>query len=348
MRILPSLTYPTIIIGVCSALAAQPVTSPRGFDTTEGGTSFSHFGGSRRFQQIDQTQAGAPLVINAVAWRRNGGYTSATSVRTFDMQIDMGLCSFGQISQRLDDNYLPGTRTTVVNQMAVSFPDWTAAAPTPAPFDFVVKLPQPHVYIGTAALVIDFSYGNNSSTGSLSIDREFPGSTSVPAGTLLGTGCTATGRSAAFAHSGSLWNAGNMPTAFGMRMRLGATNAPTGPVIGLLDVTNQNYSGLLCSTLYAGPLVTLPFTASATGSVDPVDFGFPYNANFIGATLYSQLAALDAGATPLPLVVSNGRQMTMSGTPLSGHRCSYAWLSLPSTTGAATHFIGGGVVLQLL
>ena len=38
----------------------------------------------------------------------------------------------------------------------------------------------------------------------------------------------------------------------------------------------------------------------------------------------------------------------MTGTAQVGsHRCSYAWYTLPSTTGVATHFIGGGMVMLL-
>ena len=342
---------PVSILLLATALAAQGVTSPRGFNAVEGNTVFSHFTGSRRLQQIDYTQNGAPLVISSLAFRRNGGVASA-SIRTFDFKVDLGRCDFGAYSTKLDSNFIAGTRTTVFNQTAVSFPDWSAPQPTPAPFDFKVVFPAPYVYLGLDALVIDFEHTNNSTTAGLSIDREFNGPTSPPAGALLGTGCIATGNSLAFAHTANAGNYDSVPTtAYGFRLRVSGTNPPAaGGVVCFLDAVNQNLSGLLCSTVYAFPLVTLPLASSGT-AIEDVGLGFTYNPSLIGATVYSQLAAFDAGQTPIPVVVSNGRATSIPGTPSAGvqHRCSYGWYSIPSTTGfaASAHFTGGGIVMLL-
>lgn len=332
-----------------TSLATAQVTSPRGFDSIEGNATFAHWGGSRRFQQIDYTQAGTPMAISSIAWRRNGGSTGTGGPRTFDFQVDMGHADFGVISHVLDANFLSGSRTTVFNQTAVSFPDWNAAIPGPAPFDFQVSLPVPFNYNGVDSLVIDFSYTNNSTTASFTTDREFNGQTTPVAGVSLGTGCVASGNSGAFTHTGYTGNQDNSVTpAYGLRLRLGGANAPaSGGVLALLDPTNLNLSGLLCSTLYPAPNILIPLQTSGT-NVPDVNLQFPYVAGLLGATLYSQLVAPDAGQSPIPVVVSNGRQLTIPTTPVIGaHRCSYGWYTIPSTTGVATQFIGGGMVMQL-
>lgn len=338
-----------VLFSLSVAAAAQGITSPGGMHAVEGNASFIHWGGSRRFQQVDFSNAGSAMLVSSIAWRRNGGSTGSAGTRTFDFQIDLGDSNFGYLSHVLDDNYLPGTRVTVFNQN-VNFPDWSLAIPGPAPFDFGVTLTTPFVYIGLNALVIDFSYTNNSTTGTLATDREFVGPTTPPAGTVLGTGCIATGRTSAFSHTAYMANSDALPTPeYGMRLRLGGSNAPAGnSVLALIDTNNLNLTGLLCSTLYPSPTVTLPLTALSTGSVADVNLQFRWHPSLVGLTLYTQLAAVDVGQAPFPIAVSNGRQTTMSATSTTGsHRCSYGWYSMPSATGTATHFVGGGMVMLL-
>ncbi len=337
------------VLVLAAAASAQGITSPAGMSLVEGSASFIHWGGSRRFQQVDYSNAGQPRAFVSIGWRRNGGSTGSAGTRTFDFQVDMGESNFALLSHLLDDNFIVGTRQTVFNQ-TVNFPDWSLAIPGPAPFDFTVSLPVPFVYLGANALVVEFSYTNNSTSGTLSTDREFNGPTTPPAGTALGTGCVATGRTGAFSHTAYMANADALPTPeYGMRLRLGGSNAPgAGSVLALIDVNNLNLGGVLCSTLYPAPTITLPLTAQASGVVPDVNLQFTYHRSLVGLTLYTQLAGVDPGQTPFPIVLSNGRSTAMGSTPIvNAHRCSYAWYTIPSTTGTATHFIGGGMVMNL-
>ena len=337
-----------IPLALCSVVAAQGVTSPKGLDTTEGNTTFSHFGGTRRLQQLEAEYVGTPIVVQTLAWRRNGGGSSATSVRTFDLTVEMGRTNFAAISHAMDQNYLPGTRTTVFGPTQVNFPDWSVAAPTPAPFDFSVTLATPYVYTGTDALVIDFSYANNSSTGGLTIDRHFTGPTSPTAGTALSTGCIASTQSAAFGHTAFMSNLDSAPTVEnGMRFRFAGTNCPAGPVVLMLDGVNQNLAGVLCTTLHASPVVTITQVVPAGGTMPDLSLGFRHSLGIAGATLYSQLVAIDAAQTPFPVVLSNGRSTTMPVNPFATAvpRSAYIWATLPANT--ATAFIGGGIVMKL-
>jgi hypothetical protein len=335
---------------LCTALAAQGVTSPVGLNAVEGNTVFYHWAGSRRFQQIDDGQTGSPRLISSISWRRNANATGAAGTRTFDLKVDLGRGDFGRVSHLLDENFLPSTRTTVFNQTGVVFPDWSASLPGPTPFDFKITLPTPYAYTGANALVIDFSYLNSSSSSLLQTDRDFVGPTTPPAGTILGTGCTATGRASPFAHTAYMINYGTTPSpSNALRYRLGGSNAPAGGVaVALIDGMDRNITGAFCTTLHTLPIWSIPLSAQANGLVNDVSLGFTYNPAYLGITLYSQLAALDPGLSPIPIALSNARVTTMPASPVTGsHRCSYAWLSLPSTTGNATHFIGGGMVMLL-
>lgn len=333
---------------ICSSVAAQ-VTSPAGYGATEGNATFFHWSGSRRFQQVDQSQAGTPFAISSISWRRDGNTAAATWSRTFDLKIDLGACDFAVVSHLLDNNHLPGSRTTVFNAQ-INFPDWSLATPGPAPFDLTATFTVPYVYLAQNALVIDFEHTNNTSTGTLATDRQFNGATSPTAGTVLGTGCIAGGNTAAFSHTTGSSNLSALPTpAYGLRVRFGGANAPaTGGVLCFIDVADQNLSGILCSTLHAGPLVSLPMTSLPTGQVPDLSLGFSHQNSLIGQVLYSQLVAPDLSQTPLPAVVSNARVTTITSTTFSGaERCAYGWYTIPSTTGIATMFFGGGMVMQL-
>jgi hypothetical protein len=338
-------------LALAPALSAQSVTSPKGVDLIEGSASFLHFGGDRRFQQVDNTHLGSPMVIKSLGWRRNGGSATTAPARTFDFSVDMGRADFGMLNQHLDLNYLPGTRTTVFNQKSVSFPDWSASIPGPAPFDFVVPLSSPYPYIGNAALVIDFVHQNNTVAGSVSLDREFNGPTSGSAGAVVGAGCTATGRTSAFAHTANAFNLGATPyPAHAMRLLLAGTNAPAGAaaVFAFVDSADSNLTGVLCSTLHAFPRIMLILPAQATGIVPGMSVGFGHDASLVGAPLYSQLFALDVGQSPVPAVVSNARRTTIpTSTYAKAHATCYGWYTLASATGTATQFFGGGAAIQL-
>lgn len=338
---------------LCAAVPTQTnFTSPRGLNAIEGNNAFIHWGGSRRFQQVDYTQVGAPFLIQSISWRRNGNSNGAAGTRTMDLQIDLGRADFGALHLYLDDNFLPSTRTTVFNQTGVVFPDWSAALPGPTPFDFKVILAQPYVYTGRDALVIDFTHLSASSNSQLSTDREFNGPITPPSGAKLGTGCVATGRTSAFAHASGFLNFDVLPTPlYGMRYRLGGTNAPAaGQVVVLIDGANANLPGIFCTTLYAVPTWSFPMRSLGTGFVPDVSFGFTNIPSAVGAVLYSQLAVLDPGQRPLPISLSNGQATTIPAVQYStSHRCSYGWHPIPSGTNTAlsAHFTGGGMVMLL-
>jgi hypothetical protein len=342
-------TLPLAVLAIAaSSLCSQSVTSPKGFDTTEGNAVFYHWGGNRRFQQIDASHIGLPRPIRTLAWRRDalGGGSGATA-RTFDLEVKMANKSFAVQSLDMDLN-LAGA-TTVFPKANVNFPDWTQVPPAPpAPFDFVVTLSAPFVYLGIDGLLIDFSHDNASSTTIITMDRDYGGPISG-AGALLGTGCVATGRTAAFGHRLTLENNGPTMPRFGMRLRVNSTNAPsTSPIYFALAASDSNLSlPGLCSNVRALPVFVLPLGFSdAAGLFQDVYLSFAYDISIQGQAVVTQLIGLDSGQPGLPFVVSNGAQATMPSTfPAAANECVYAWTTLPNRTG--TRFYGGGAIIRL-
>ena len=331
---------------VCG-LSAQGVTSPKGYDTTEGNMIFYHWNGTRRFQQIDNTHKGTPFVVKSISFRRDGtgGGANATA-RTFNVSADMGYASWGVASTVMDDNFLAGTKTNVFTYKSVSMPDWTAVPTPPAAFDFTLVYDAMWPYTGTSALVWTVSYDSGPS-GQAQTDRQYvaAGPTSS-AGTALGTGCIATGNASAFGHTMTFSNFG---ASGGMALTGGVTLAPAStPVTLFLDGVNSNLTiPGLCSVLYALPTIQLPLgTSSATGAITQRVYQVPYNAGIQGGTLFTQCMALDVGQPGYPIVVSNGRQTTMPAAPVGGGtECLYQWSTLPTVTGSPTY--GGGIVAFL-
>ena len=335
----------------CSPLLAQAVTSPIGLDTTEGNNAFNHFTGSRRFLSVDNSHSGSPLVIRQLAFRRNGGVTQTSAgPRTFDLTMDLGEANFGELDATYDNNYLPGTRTNVFPQAQVNFPDWNPNLGAPAPFDFTVPLSTPWVYTGVNALVIDFIHQNNSSTGGVSVDRDYAGQISGTAGVALGTGCTVSGAVGTFSHTAFLYNLNGQPTPnWGMRLRVAGTNAaPNSAVLLFVDYQDPNITGVLCADLHALPLILFVLSTNAAGAVTDHYYGFGYDASLVGAQFYTQLATIDPFQPNFPVALSNGRQITMPAGTSGRHNACYGWNTYPNAavTGGLL-FFGGSLVIQL-
>ncbi|MBI5853210.1 MAG: hypothetical protein HZB39_19555 [Planctomycetes bacterium] len=349
-----------IVAAIAAIVPAQTfVTSPRGFDTTEGNAAFNHFSATgRRFHQVDNTHAGQFFVVQSLGFRRDGGANGGgtnNGARTADIEVTMGLADFGFLKRAFDSNYIPGSRQIVYTRKLTNLPSWTGNAGTPAPFDFVMPYDTPFVFSGSPALVIDFTHenlvyvGGVGATGGSSIDRQYVGATTAT-GALLATGCIATGNASAFSQTMRLENNGPALPNYGMRIRVNATAAPASASIILnIDFANANlnFPGL-CTTLNALPTISMGVGSSgATGILPETSISFPHNAGFIGGTLVTQLLALDLGQPIIPIVLSSGRQAAFPADPTTagGQECVYGWLSLPATEG--TLFPGGGIVMQL-
>lgn len=343
MKTLLSRISCTALVAVASAASAATQatsdTMPVGMDKTEGNAVFYHWGAANGRSLTGIGDLSRPRSINQIAFRRNGT-SNAGAARTLDVEV---ILSDGNLNYVVADaDLIHGARKTVVlKATGVKFPDWSANAGSPAPFDFVLKFTKPFVYI-RGDLVWQVRYTNPSQTGLAQMDREWTGPTGTT-GVVAGAGC------GSFTHTLRLENNGSGMAANGMRMRINATGAkPNAPTWLMLDFKASNITVPgLCSKLYALPTVFLPLPATnAAGGLPFVYVGFPYIVGLQGASFTTQLLSLDTSQTGLPFLASNGRTATMPiNTSTTSRTATYMWTSLPTLTG--TCFFGGSVIAEL-
>ncbi len=322
-----------ILVASCltSTLATQ-TTSPAAVPTVEGNHAVElfPFGIDRRFQQLDATHAGNPMLIKSIALRRDGIGPHAAPARLVDVEISLGECNLTLPSSRYDYNYLSSGRVVAFSRKTVQLPDWSQAAGSPAAFDARFVLDQPFSYSGGGGLVIDVTAtncrtapGGVSGVGGMLTDA-FSTLPSVAPATYTGVGCTIAGRSAPFLLAMRMENHGSNFPSHSMRMRNEVWNGPANaPILIHFDVQDPALPvPWLCSTVRALPLHrALLANTDSTGHMPQIVINCPYLPTLIGVRLFVQAATVDPGQAPLaPVVLSNGAAATMpaSSNP-TGH-----------------------------
>lgn len=323
-------------LALLTASVAQGVTSPKGLDSTEG-NAFFFASTNRRYQSIDNTHKGSVLSIKSFHMRRDKSRTSRSGASTVDFTLDMGEADMSVVCSDFDCNYLRGTRKNVFPRMNVSWPDWGAASPTPAPFDFGVTLNAPFLHLGINALVWDLTLQNGTNSGNI-FDRDYTFYTSG-SGTTLGPGCSGFNLNTQMQSNGP--GGGN----YGMRFRAYCTNAPPSTAIGWsLALTDSNLTiPGFCAKVHALPLLVLPLGMSnSTGRVGALYYQTAYSASLNGLTLVSQAFGDNSGS----IALSNGQSATMPTNPATtGHEACYLWKSLTRSTNFV--FYGGSILARL-
>jgi hypothetical protein len=135
----------------------------------------------------------------------------------------------------------------------------------------------------------------------------------IAAQSNFGTGCVATGNSSAMRHNSYLMSWGpNSSTHWD----LGTTNAPANAaIVTVLGLSNPSLTLGACEKLYAQPDITLSAVTNNTGTLFQA-LKFPHKPELIGAKVYSQSAAYDAGKAPLPLALSQGMRVVYPADPV--------------------------------
>ncbi|MEZ5966949.1 MAG: hypothetical protein R3F56_24130 [Planctomycetota bacterium] len=347
---------PFLLLTCClaSAAAAQ-FTSPSGYLTTEGSSNHDYIlfkYTDLTWQQLDETSVGqSPFTIQRISWRRDAvaGLDTTWFARTIDIGVYLADSVLpGAISENYSANYKAPPVNVFVSR-AVSLPDWTnPAVSSPAPWDFVIPLDQPWVYLGVDPFLWELRVTNNASASDYGNDfQSVSGSTGLStSGTVIGTGCVATGQSAAMSLAATFKN-----QYVRFRTAFNVTRAPvTSPAYLFIDSAQSNIMlPGLCGAVYALPTVQVPLGVSdASGTVPEFDLHLPFAASTVGLTLYSQAAAVDIGQAGLPLALSNGRSNTFPNatttpapvTRVYGYRLATGSMRAPSvwTGGIVTRF----------
>lgn len=337
----------TILLTALPLSAQGPITSPFGFDTTEGNSDFATFFTPRRLQQIDATVVGSAGNLQSLAFRRNGTFASTGALaRTATMTVTMGHGNYATLDPIFNNNYLTPP-VTVFTPKTVNIPDWTTLPTTPpAAFDLVASFDVPFAYDGVRALVWDVVVDSLTRSSDMYVDRENRSNTRT-SGTSLGTGCLATGRTSTYSHFLALLSYAPGDPLYSLRIEHSGSNAPANAAVALvMGVVDPDLPVPgLCANARVVPLIDLARTpASASGFLSTQYIDLPLDPAWVGTTIYSQYASPDGGQGGLPLAVSNGRATVLPAPPAQ-MRCAYHFAS--PTTASATVFAGMGVIVQL-
>lgn len=345
------LTLAALFCGA-SLLPAQ-VTSPLGYDSTEGGTTHGYILGNRiglTWQQIDATLRNQVFTANSIAWRRDGAQQAGTDygARTMEMEIFLGESDLTQISTNHAGNYT-NTPTNVLVKKTVNAPDWNPApASTPAPFDFVVPFDSSYIHLGTADFLWEVRVTANSYSGTAFTNYPYDFQYVVPNGsfnaaptpstnTRLGFGCSLNGRNLSL--DASLFNHG-----IKFRLTQDVTNAPPSSAVscfvGLQD-RNATVPGW-CENVRTDTLLNFPLGVSGTnGALSMMIDNIVYDPAFIGLPLYSQAYTANAGS----VLLTNGVEFVAGADPAYpkvGRVYTYDTTTGSTTSGPWT----GGIIAQ--
>jgi len=326
-------------------VAAQGFTSPAGYVNVEGSSNHDYIlfkYDDMRWQQLDQTSVGqAPMAVQRISWRRDGtsGPDPSWFARTMDIEVVLSNSVMpGAISEDFDANY-SGAPTVVFNSKPVNLPDWTQPPlSAPAPFNLNLQLDTQWAYLGLEPFLWEVRTKNNASASDYGNDfQSLSGSTgSSNSGSVVGTGCVATGRTSAMSLTALVKN---QFTRF--RIAYGITNGPSSAItFANIDLAN---AGLtlpgLCGTIVALPTIALPLgTTDAVGALSTSFENLPFAQSLVGRTIYSQALSIDGGLAGLPVALSNGRSNVFPTTPTTpapvtrvyGYRLSSGSMRAPS------------------
>ena len=356
------------LLGASLPLAAQSITttsSPAGYVYQEGGGESRDVLGSEpklRYQQIDSTLQYGVYNRNRISFRRDGRlFTNADyGARAIEIEIVMAEGDISSFGPTFASNY-QGNVTTVVPKTRVQFPDWSqqpTQLPAAASGHLTIPFAQSWSYAGKLAsgndLLWEVRVHSNTQAGK---DYPFDFQTVVEnsvfgqlvptrSGHLdLGRGCSLGARGEAHMDI-DIWN-------FGTKFTLDAHlhTKPSAPVFMMLGFNNANLSlPGYCARIFVNP--ALGGIMFQVGISDPngdmcIDLDpLPYHAALIGRDLYAQTVAPDASQPGVPVILSSGAKMTVSGNP-RGPAVGRSWAYDPAAATAAVGPDTGGIIILL-
>ncbi len=345
MTILRTSAFALPLLLTLPAVAQSTIVSPAGYDVTEGnsGNAFP-FNSTviRRYQQIHSDIGGQARVITKLSFRGDANNnTNYVGTRAIDMEMLMGnSVDWNQAQFTFAQNFTSTPMPVFARRVLNMGPQGQNQQGVPNPFNLDVPLDTPFVYTGTTSLIWELVMHGQVGTGTFNAVDAVTHASSTGATVITGTGCTATGRTAAMTHTAAATDRGGM-LLFQTSISNGPSSAPA-----LLTIGGTNPSLTvpgLCGSLYTDLAATVPMgTTTTTGALSgdaSLNLLFANNV-FTGVTLYTQAIAVDAGRTdPLQISVSNGRSLTfpaVAAGPLV--RASRLYNNSGGTTATAATF----------
>jgi len=301
------------LLTLVSALTAQGQISPISVSATVAGSTSATIpfvsATARRYQQLHGDLA--PLTITKLSFRQNEGNTvTFTGTRTIDMEVKIANSSVsaGAPSTTFADNYSTPPTTGMARKLVTFGPQGPNVTTGGAPFagmDLVLDAP---FVRGTSSgsLVWEAVIYTNTGTGTFNGLDADQGASTVPTAAFTAAGCIPAGKTSAMTQGLDCADM-NGRLSFGTSV----VNAPSSAACVLalgLNNPDQPVPGL-CSNLLTDLVAVIPMPSTNSSGLVLADagFGFTVPNTTPGATITSQIHALDSGRTdPVKVCNSNG------------------------------------------
>ena len=311
----------TTLLIAAQVLAQGSIVSPIVSATAEGSSANAFPFSSavvRRYMQIHGDLGTTPQLFKKLRFRPSAptAATTYTGTLALDVELYMGQSNgVDKASMFFKNNYVLPPTTAIARKIVNMGPQGLVTPPGPIPFNTAMELvlDAPFLYTGTKACVWELVVYSNTISGSFqTVDADSVTHVSGVSA-ITGTGCIATGQTAAMAHTMSAVDSSGI-----LALNFTVTAAPaSAPILAAIGISNPNLPVFgLCSNLYTDLLAVLPIgSASATGAITTTESGastlFLPNL-YGGATLYTQCHAPDlTRVDPIPVCNSNGRSIVL-------------------------------------
>lgn len=267
----------------------------------------------RRYQQIHGDIGGTPKLISKLSFRMDANTSLWTGTRAIDLEMFIGNSRpLSQASFIFAQNYIGPQFTAIARKVINMGPQGQGVSPGPNAFlnmDLVLDTVFP--YPGSNALVWEVVVYSNTAMGSFQFLDADASTQTTGTSSQTGTGCVATGQTAAMTHTPSYVDRAGILMA-NYVVTAGPANAPTFLAIGTMD-PSLTIPGL-CSNLHTNFILFLPI--GLTDAVGAITRHMPGNATFVlpnalaAGTLFTQVHSLDQ-RPGIPVSNSNGMMGTI-------------------------------------
>jgi hypothetical protein len=293
-----------------SALSAQ-ITSPVGYDTTEGASNntFPFYSTLFHYQQVHGDLRGTPRPILALGFRRDGTLGAGSyGARTVTLDMWIGDANIAAVTGTFATNFT-GTPTQVITNKSFNLPDYSNQFPSiPSPVDQVIALDVPYPYLAQADLCWEVQLTSNTNPGGRFMDAASGtgGGTQIGSFSSNGAGCTtangtmtlrnSTGFATTTTAMNFQWTTTGGPASAAAALLLGIVD-PSAPIAGLCGG----------GRLHVAPvMVVVNGTTTTTGVFTPAILSLPYNPTMVGFKFHAQSVASDPSQAGLQVAASNG------------------------------------------
>jgi hypothetical protein len=319
------------------------------------GVPYPYDRGVFHYMEVHTTWKGTIVPLGNVRFRRAWNYAAnaAAVKRTADVTFKVGEGNAATFSSTFASNFIGGKSTLVFPKTQVNMPDWTnKTGLMPDIWTLTLPFTTKYIYLGKNDFVWEVFYDKPSVTSPSGYQADRSSSwgnspTQNPRQSdyiKYGTGCTATGRSAAMSNQIVFYNAG---PASQMRLTITVANNPSKQMLTLalgLKSANLTVPGW-CTKLLINPLIFLPLgTTDANGVLlsSPVSINFPYTANGLYVPAFTQVYARDPGKVG-GIALSNGAAAFMSRPP-GDYLFRYTYSTNLTATVGSGPYTAGSVV----